>query len=47
MKKTAFLKRLLSVATASMLLASACSTLFTASAETASDTETAIQPISF
>lgn len=43
MKKTAFLKRLLSVATASMLLASACSTLFTASAETASDTETAIQ----
>ena len=43
MKKTAFLKRLLSIATASMLLASACSTLFTASAETASDTETAIQ----
>ncbi len=43
MRKTAFLKRLLSVATASMLLASACSTLFTASAETASDTETAIQ----
>ena len=43
MRKTVFLKRLLSVATASMLLASACSTLFTASAETASDTETAIQ----
>lgn len=43
MKKTAFLKRLLSIATASMLLASACSTLFTASAETVSDTETAIQ----
>lgn len=41
MKKTAFLKRLLSIATASMLLASACSTLFTASAETAS--RTAIQ----
>lgn len=38
MKKTAFLKRLLSIATASMLLASACSTLFTASAEPASGT---------
>ena len=38
MKKTAFLKRLLSIATASMLLASACSTLFTASAQTAPGT---------
>lgn len=38
MKNTAFLKRLLSIATASMLLASACSTLFTASAEPASGT---------